>query len=202
MTVGLPLTGLTLPEFALRLFAMRGTAAYAADIVEGAELSEVLTELGEELAALDPAIRIAVLDGARNGSLLLEQMDVSDEMILVNAGSYHEDDWSLLDRQRSSLAHSGVMVFVTTRNSFEHLMRVAPNLASWLGALVFQHAREDAHLLDEARVRRLSALRSWAGQTDEEVVLAASQGRLPADPEYAEWLVLLGRGDLLDGHAP
>jgi hypothetical protein len=30
------------------------------------------------------------------------------------------------------------------------------------------------------------------------VIAAAAEQTLPRDPEFAEWLVLLGRGDLLD----
>jgi hypothetical protein len=86
---------------------------------------------------------------------------------------------------------------VTTPDSFGQLMQAAPNLASWLGALAFQYEDPSAWEAD-LRARRLAALRSWAGRSDEDVVRAASQGRLPTDPEYAEWLVLLGRSDLID----
>ena len=46
-------------------------------------------------------------------------------------------------------------------------------------------------------LERLESLRQWSGMTDEEVITRAEQGTLPGDPPYAEWLVLLGRGDLL-----
>lgn len=86
---------------------------------------------------------------------------------------------------------------MTTPASFAELMRVAPNLASWLGGLVFSH--EDPDALARAQIGpRLDALHAWSGKSDAEVVEEAEQGRLPRDPEYAEWLVLLGRGDLLD----
>jgi hypothetical protein len=38
--------------------------------------------------------------------------------------------------------------------------------------------------------------------TDDEVIAAARSGALPRDPEYAEWLVLVGQGDLLDPGMP
>src|SRR5262245_8283316 len=152
MTAGLQLTGVTIPEFALRLVAVRGTAAYAAYLAESPEIPDIVGQLREELTALDPALGIAVLDLAADGSVLINEVDVSEEIILVNAANFREEDWLLLDRRRSSLARARVTVFATTHASFEHLMRVAPNLASWLGALVFQHAREDAHLLEDVRV--------------------------------------------------
>jgi hypothetical protein len=45
--------------------------------------------------------------------------------------------------------------------------------------------------------QRLAALRAWASCGDAEVIQLAETGQLPRDPEYAEWLTLLGRGDLL-----
>jgi hypothetical protein len=45
--------------------------------------------------------------------------------------------------------------------------------------------------------QRLTALRAWAGRGDAEVIQLAETGQLPRDPEYAEWLTLLGRGELL-----
>ena len=35
------------------------------------------------------------------------------------------------------------------------------------------------------------------GRSDEEVVVMAEQGVLPADPEYSEWLILIGQGKRL-----
>lgn len=66
---------------------------------------------------------------------------------------------------------------------------------------MFAHASGDVDL-GAVRAQRLEALRGWAARSDADVVRAAEQGTLPRDPEYAEWLVLLGRGDLLDPHEP
>lgn len=52
------------------------------------------------------------------------------------------------------------------------------------------------------RDRRLAALRAWASRSDQEVLDAARTGTLPPDPEYAEWLVLLGHGELLGVRMP
>jgi len=94
-----------------------------------------------------------------------------------------------------------VLIFVTTSSSFDELMRSAPNLASWLGAEVFAYAGDGADV-EATRVQRLAALWAWASRSDAEVVRAAEEGTLPRDREYAEWLVLLGRSDLLDPREP
>jgi hypothetical protein len=76
-------------------------------------------------------------------------------------------------------------------------MEAAPNLASWLGGLVFSR-QDPGERLAALRQQRLASLRAWSSKTDEDVIRDAEAGTLPRDPEYAEWLVLLGRGDLLD----
>ena len=55
------------------------------------------------------------------------------------------------------------------------LMRVAPNLASWLGGSVFTYEDIDALAVDQ-RDSRLASLRAWSGKTDESVIKAAEEG--------------------------
>lgn len=197
MTTSPEVTRATVPQLALRLLALRGTFAYAAYLAPAEEVSSIIAELSEELVALDRSVEVAVLDVVVAEELFGELADTADEIVLLSSTGYVADDWELFDRRRSSLAHAGVMVFVMSRKNFDDLMRAAPNLASWLGALVFQHS-DAAAALASTRERRLVALRSWAHKSDDEIVEAAARGELPADPEYGEWLVLLGRGDLLD----
>lgn len=197
MTFGGGVTSASVGELALRLIAIRGAAAYAAYLVAAGAAPDVIAELGEELSAFDPELAIEILGPGSGEQLLRALARPTREVVVVDAAAYGERDWGLLDRRRSSLARAGLLVFVTTPASFEKLMQTAPNLASWLGAFVFEQARE-AQGNAEAREQRLAALRSWAQKSDQDVIVAATQGLLPADPAYAEWLVLLGRGDLLD----
>ena len=197
MTLGGGVARASVGELALRLIAIRGAAAYAAYLVAAGAAPDVIAELGEELSAFDPELAIEILGPGRGELLLRALARPTREVVVVDAAGYGDRDWGLLDRRRSSLARAGLMVFVTTPASFEKLMQTAPNLASWLGAFVFEHA-PSAQGNAEAREQRLAALRSWAQKSDQDVIVAATQGLLPADPAYAEWLVLLGRGDLLD----
>ncbi|HSN98009.1 MAG TPA: hypothetical protein VLS89_06910 [Candidatus Nanopelagicales bacterium] len=185
------------PEFALRLLASRGAAAYFAYLVLHEEVAEVIEEIDAELRALDEGATVKVITASSAARLLQELPSVTEEVILIAAQTFDEADWRRLDRGRSSLARAGVMVFFTTPSSFEELMRAAPNLASWLGGFVFTREDESARVAEQ-RGQRLAALRAWSGKTDEQVIQEAERGDLPRDPEYAEWVVLLGRGDLLD----
>lgn len=73
----------------------------------------------------------------------------------------------------------------------------APNLSSWLGGRVWRLDESSAALSDHEIDERLGRLRDWSGRSDKEVLAMAREGTLPAEPEFAEWLVLLGQGGLL-----
>jgi hypothetical protein len=182
----------------LRLSASRGTAIYVIYLIPPGEAARIIAEIDEEIRALGEGIRVDRVGGPSSAARLLHDLPtIAGDVLLVSAETYAEADWRLLDRWRSALAREGAVVFVTTPASFAELMQVAPNLASWLGGLVFSH--EDPDALARAQIGpRLDALRAWSGKSDAEVVAEAERGLLPRDPEYAEWLVLLGRGDLLD----
>jgi hypothetical protein len=188
-------------ELALRLNALRGTAVYAAYLAARGTVADALSGLDEELRAFDDTVKIERLSPRDGEQLITDLQAPRAEIVLAETSSFSAEDWALLDRRRSSLAHSGVLVFVTTPSSFEELMRSAPNLASWLGGQAFAYKSEDIEIA-AIREQRLAALRAWASRSDEEVIRAAQDGRLPADPEYGEWLVLLGRSDLIGSREP
>ena len=183
-------------ELALRLSTLRGTAAYAAYLVGVSDLDAALVELEDELRALTSDASVGRIAPRNSEQLVAALAATSLEIVLVDARTFSVHEWAQIDRRRSSIAHRGVLVFVTTPTSFDDLMRNAPNLASWLGGEVFAFPTSDANVAAH-RERRLAALRAWASKTDEEIVDAARAGTLPRDPEYAEWLVLLGHGELL-----
>jgi hypothetical protein len=196
MTARPELTRIDVPQLALRLHAERCSATYAVYLVPADQVGRVLADLGDELSSFAPPVTAIALRPATGAQLMRDLAATATEAVLVDAAAFGRLDWSLVDRRRSSLSRAAVVVLVTTPDSFGQLMQAAPNLASWLGALAFQYEDPSAQESD-LRGRRLAALRSWAQRSDEDVVRAAGQGRLPADPEYAEWLVLLGRSDLL-----
>jgi hypothetical protein len=169
---------------------------YAAYLAPIGHLERALVELEEEFRALAPHVAVVRISPRDGTQFVADLVATSIEIVLVDAHLFSLDDWALLDRRRSSIAHRGVVVFVTTLTNFADLMRIAPNLASWLGGDVVAYPDADTSATAD-RERRLAALRAWASKTDPEVVEAARAGTLPRDPEYAEWLVLLGHSDLI-----
>jgi len=193
--------GATAAEIALRSNALRGTAVYATYLAAPGEVGSALEDLHEEIEGLGASSQVTAVQSGNGERFIADLSEITAEFVLVDARSFIAADWALLDRRRSSLAHPGVLIFVTTPSSFDELMRSAPNLASWLGAQVFAYVPDGADV-EHTRVLRLEALRTWASKSDAEVIRDAEEGTLPRDPVYAEWLVLLGRGDLLGPPGP
>jgi hypothetical protein len=188
-----------LAELAVRLQAFAETASYVVLLASADAIPELVTELPHEIEALDEhAVVRSIAAETSAGKLIAELRSSTQGTVVINASRYDGQDWRFLDRRRSALARRGATVFVTTPGSFDELMRVAPNVASWLGALAFAWDDTAGELTEEQKMRRLEALRAWSGKSDAEVLQAAEEGHLPRDPEFAEWLVLMGRGDLLD----
>lgn len=185
-------------EFALRCIASQGAAAYLIYLAPHDDIASVFGELREELTTA--LLELETIESSSAGQLL-EVAAARDPTVtlLIDVSAYHADEWRLLDRWRSSLQRKGVTIMVTTAASFDALMRHAPNLMSWLGGEVFAFPGKAVLERQHASLRedRLAALRAWSRLTDAEVLKQASVQTLPRDPEYAEWLVLLGRGDLL-----
>ena len=61
---------------------------------------------------------------------------------------------------------------------------------------------EDRFLDQEAKTARLEALRARFGMSDDELIRRVRDKKALADPEIGEWLVLIGRGDMLPGGDP
>jgi hypothetical protein len=183
---------LPLRELALRIDTALGGAAYIIYVVEPGEISELSIALCDELEN-------TTLIKSGSAVRLLHDLAHFEGTVVIDAGAYRDADWRLLDRQRSALLRNSPTIFVTTQESLNELMQVAPNIASCLGGNVFIHPPlhvRQTQISSSGNERR-AVLRAWSGMTDEDVIQKAESGDLPLDPEYAEWLVLLGRGDLL-----
>lgn len=133
MTNMIDVGGLEAGPFALRMNALRGTATYAAYLAAPDDVDLALTEIEEEFRGFDPGAQITRISPRGAKELVAALAAESDEILLIDARSFSADDWALLDRRRSAIAHRGVTVFVTMQSSFDDLMRVAPILrAGWV----------------------------------------------------------------------
>ena len=109
-----------------------------------------------------------------------------------------DDDWRHLDSLRSGLEREQLVILLLTEDSAARLSRLAPNFASWVGGAYTRWDGSAELLSPDEREARLGVLRGWFEMTNEEVIQAALEHRLPSEPQMSEWLVLLERGDLLE----
>jgi hypothetical protein len=192
------LHGVTPIELALRLDASPDQSTYVVYVGPAARIPALATELLDELASWNAGATYLESGSAVH---LLHQSPRVNGMLVVNAVDYAESDWRQLDLQRSAFARTAPIIFLTTSKGFEDLVRVAPNLSSWIGANAYEARPEEtvAQGKEQERLARLASLRAASGMTDEVMVKAWEANTLSNDPRYAEWLVLIGRGDLLRG---
>lgn len=143
---------------------------------------------------------IDALSGSRGLDSLLEALNRSEASYSILAGfkSWGASDWQKLDRLRSRLMRRRGACMILDNYESNLLFRNAPNLASWIGPRVYPFTYGTELLTEEEQQSRLQSFQQWSGQTDAEVIALAETQSLPSDPEYGEWLVLLGRGDLIE----
>lgn len=186
-----------LGELALRAANRRG-AWIVLLVSDAGSVSRAAEELIAELALMskDPPVRVHE-PGSPGAMAQTFAANPSGVLVVSGIDRFTGDDWAHVDLLRSQYQREPSVVLLMTMASMVLLMQHAPNLASWIGGTAWSWDR-DAERLDQAqREERLAALREWAGFDDDELVRRAERGELPSDPEYAEWLVLLRRGELI-----
>ncbi len=155
-----------------------------------AALSREIADLGDEVAVTVPVASPRELREA-----VQQQESI---LIVTGVDSFSEEDWRQIDANRSQYHRDGAIVLPLDEVAVGRIERMAPNLASWIGGNIW-HLRSPIPLDSASAEQRLAELRAWSGRDDAEVIRLAEGGALPPDPPYAEWVVLLGRGDLLGG---
>jgi hypothetical protein len=157
-----------------------------------ADLSDVL-ELFTESAA-------ASLSGGDGVVPFVASIESSDAASLILSGfeQWTIQDWRHLDALRSNLAVQRNAFLLLSEAATSLMLNHAPNLASWIGGRVYPFTYGTEFLNVDEQEERLVDLRSWSGKTDDEIITLAESHQLSPEPEYGEWLVLLGRGDLIE----
>jgi len=185
-------------EFCLRAVARTGPGDWLLLVTSSTTTHPVSHRIQQELLIYDAAV-VTPIHRPANADDLLEKFGSTAAGVLIVSGLDHfrPQDWQSVDHLRSRLARDEAVILVVGAKTAENIVNLAPNLASWIAGsswFLDTHAEE---LSAEEKEARLEALRKWANLTDAEVIQQAEDGRLPSAPEFAEWLVLLDRGDLL-----
>ncbi|HEX8438788.1 hypothetical protein [Archangium sp.] len=190
-------TATELGDFAFDVLERLGPNEWLALVVSEDQMGQVVGALMEELRAIGDIEPVHIQ--ARTAQSLVEAVRKQKVGVLIISGlnDFSPLDWQHLDEERSVLQRENASIFILDESALGQFFRHAPNLASWLGGAAWRLETRSHLLSAREREARLSGLRNGYGMTDAEVIARAEQGTLPGDPPYAEWLVLLGRGDLL-----
>jgi hypothetical protein len=168
-------------------------------VVDDARIMAITATLREELASQleeEEGRGVDVVANVGRGAaavMALSRFRAEDVVILPLLAEEAVEVARALDFWRTRL-HGPVGVIVTSNEGVQAIAREAPSFWSWIGPRAFK-IDEDVGRLDAET--RLASLRQGTGLTDQAILERAQAGTLPADPVFAEWLSLLGKGRLL-----
>lgn len=157
-----------------------------AEAVDAAEtLASLLAEPVERVKVASSEDLVKASQERRESALVLHGLEVLSP-----------EAWRRIDANRSRLDRTLPALLVLEEPEVERMRVHAPNLWSWVASAVWRGVPEGG-LSDEQRAQRLGALREHFGFGDDELVRRAESGTLSLEPDIAEWLVLIGKRDLI-----
>lgn len=186
-------------DFALRAVVRASAGDWSVLVVRDAgKVRTVVDDLAFELRLATESFVTVKTDLVRAEDLIAT-IDTSEaQYVIVGVGeTAPRSVWKQLDLLRDQIARRRSVVFVLTRDAFVAMQKGAPSVSAMLGSAVYELEEGAGTLSQDEREGRLAALRTEYGLTDEQVVDRAARGDLDLDPHIAEWLVLLGQGDLI-----
>jgi len=185
-------------EIALRL-EMRDGCAWSV-VLKPEDISDTaLRDFEHELSLhLETPVRILDVTGLSFVDLRQQlHTPPGDVVVLVGLDDWSRDSWTSLDINRDGMAREGPLIFWLSPSGVLGLCRHAPNIRSFVGGSIFPLGPEKGVMSEEERQRRLEQFAGHFQLRNEQVIQMAEAGTLPPEPEFVEWLVLLGRGDLV-----
>ncbi|MEB3121952.1 MAG: ABC transporter permease [Snowella sp.] len=190
----------SLDELLQRITARPDGNIWMALIVAIDEIESTLEELQDTLEIFNEC-ETGTLSGTEGALDLVQQINQNSEayILLYDFENWDSQQWKTFDGFRSHLDQGKKGGFlILTQESTRLMLHNAPNFVSWLGARIYQFQKDSEMLTQTERDRRLNALQENFKMSDQDVIELAENLKLPADPEFGEWLILLDRGDLLE----
>jgi hypothetical protein len=187
----------SLDEILQRISSLPNDNFWSVLVTAPAQQQQALTELEESIPIfIDEAVKVIAI--TPDVESLIHEVQSSEAYILLwQFDIWQQEQWQQFDYARSRFSHEKGGILLLTPHSAAQFQTYSPNFASWIGSRVYELQLGLEILTEAESQQRLEALQQFTGKTDAEVIRLAEIGQLPTDPEYGEWLVLLGRGDLL-----
>jgi len=168
-------------------------------LVSSSAGQEFIGDLREELE-LQIARSLGVMYVAEmTADALVDQLRTTEDSVVLlhGFGAWGDDQFISLDVNRSRLETGAFLLFSVDFRTAGRLLDDAPNIRSFLGPNIFVIAPDPSSMRPQEIADRLNQLSMHYSLSDEEVLKRAARGDLPPEPHFAEWLVLLGRSELV-----
>ncbi len=168
-------------------------------VLRPADGRDTLPNFVAELSAvLDQPVRVVKNFDSSFEKLRAElQESAADPVLITDLDQVGPDGWSALDVNRSALLREGAVVLWLSGAGLTNLCSQAPNIRSFVGGSIFNLGADGGAMSVTERDHRIADLESHFEMKSADVIELAESGGLPTEPHFVEWLVLLGRGDLV-----
>jgi hypothetical protein len=189
----------SIDEFLQRISSQPEGNIWSALIISNSDSQQLVDDL-QDILTIFAECEVGYFSGNEEVSNLVKKIIHANEdyLILGNFEQWDNLKWYQFDCQRSKLMRKRGVVLILSPESAKTMFSYAPNIVSWLGSRVYSFLKDTELLSIEERQERLKALREWSGLTDFQIIEMAEAQTLTPESEYAEWLVLLDRGDLIE----
>ena len=149
-------------------------------------------------AVLDQPVRVVRSSGSSFERLRSELGESAcDPVLISDLDQADAERWRALDVNRSAWLREGAVVLWLSAAGVTNLCSYAPNIRSIVGGSIFNLGTDGGAMTVAERDQQIADLESHFEMNSAEVIKQAESGVLPSEPHFVEWLVLLGRGDLV-----
>ena len=190
---------LTEPAFEIgRRLEIRGSSAWFV-VLRPAEEEDAMANFVADLSAvLDQPVRVVRSSGSSFERLRSELGESAcDPVLISDLDQADAERWRALDVNRSAWLREGAVVLWLSAAGVTNLCSYAPNIRSIVGGSIFNLGTDGGAMTVAERDQQIADLESHFEMNSAEVIKQAESGVLPSEPHFVEWLVLLGRGDLV-----
>jgi hypothetical protein len=183
-------------ELVRRAIERTGGNSWLGLVVPDDRLASVVEQTAAGIAS-ESEVDVFRVDAPRDAESLARSGRRAGIMVASLAEAWPPGEWARLDVLRSRLSRDHRAVLVLSEAAARHVFREAPHFTRLFTGSVWDLAPDPDAMSDADRRERVASLEQWANLSTADMIARAEVKTLPPDPEYAEWLVLVGRSDLL-----
>jgi len=186
-------------EIAKRV-ALRGSLEYSwVVIISSYPASDIEIEaVCTELEALTSSNVRPVIEATFSVERLRKVLQSpSDDVVVVVIGNWTDRDWTVFDINRSAFERRGAILLWIKLDQLGWLTENAPNIRSFIGTSFFHLGPDVSEMTAKEKKDRLTEFEAHYAMSSDQMLEQALTGKIIPDPQAVEWLILLGRGDLI-----